>query len=189
MLTVRVFSQCSFQFSFQFSIRNEPKIKSKIEGSVEMGLHGSFSWKAQFQFHFWLPFSILIWSWGFNADFQLPPLHHSPYPCIWLVFVIVIDVENPNHLKSSHQEWPSSPPSSPDYQLPSQATVCGGAGRPGMMGRSGRHDNDSRDRETATPRRRRGRGGEGGGDKGVDAPKMIACGILHGGSMFLFHSN
>ena len=31
-------------------------------------------------------------------------------------------------------------------------------------------------------------GGGGGVDKGVDAPKMIACGVLHGGSMFLFHS-
>ena len=56
------------------------------------------------------------------------------------------------------------------------------------MGRSSRHDNDSKDGETATPRRRKGGGGErgGGGDKGVDAPKMITRGVLHGVACFCF---
>ena len=66
MLTVRIFSQFSFQFSFQFSIENESKIKSKIEGSMKMNLHGTFSWKAQFLFHFWVPFFTL----GFILRFK-----------------------------------------------------------------------------------------------------------------------
>ena len=66
MLTVRIFGQFSFQFLFQFSIENESKIKSKIEGSMKMNLHGTFSWKAQFLFHFWVPFFTL----GFILRFK-----------------------------------------------------------------------------------------------------------------------
>ena len=66
MLTVRIFGQFSFQFSFQFSIENESKIKSKFEGSMKMNLHGTFSWKAQFSFHFWVPFFTL----GFILRFK-----------------------------------------------------------------------------------------------------------------------
>ena len=66
MLTVRIFGQFSFQFSFQFSIENESKIKSKIEGSMKMNLHGTFSWKAQNLFHFWVPFFTL----GFILRFK-----------------------------------------------------------------------------------------------------------------------
>ena len=66
MLTVRIFGQFSFQFSFQFSIKNESKIKSKIEGSMKMNLHGTFSWKAQFLFPFWVPFFTL----GFILRFK-----------------------------------------------------------------------------------------------------------------------
>ena len=66
MLTVRIFSQFSFQFSFQFSMENESKIKSKIEESTKMNLHGTFSRKAQFSFHFWVPFFVL----GFILQFK-----------------------------------------------------------------------------------------------------------------------
>ena len=66
MLTVRIFGQFSFQFSFQFSMENESKIKSKIEESTKMNLHGTFSWKAQFLFHFWVPFFAL----GFILRFK-----------------------------------------------------------------------------------------------------------------------
>ena len=109
-----------------------PKLSQKLKEVCKWASMAHFHENPNFNsilialFHIGFHSLIQIWSCWFNADFQLPPLHHSPYPCIWLVFVIVIDIENPNHQESSHQEWPSSPPSSPDYQLPSPATVHGG---------------------------------------------------------------
>jgi len=118
----------------------------------KMGPYGPFSWKAQFSFHFWVPFFLLdfILQFKFNpADFSLPPPHHSPYP----TYPVGIRCCYPCRRAQCYQESP--PP--PDHQLPLQATFRGGAGRPGMMGRNSRHDDNDRDGETATMRRRRRR--------------------------------
>ena len=152
MLTVRIFSQFSFHFPIQFLIENESKNESKIGLFMKMGPYGPFSWKSQFSFHFWVPFLLLdfILRFKFNpADFSLPPPHHSRYP----TYPVGIRCCYPCQRAQHHQESP--PP--PDHQLPLQATFRRGAGRPGMMGRNSRHDDNDRDGETVTTRRRRRR--------------------------------
>jgi len=115
--------------------------------------------KAQFLFHFWVPFFLLdfILQFKFNpADFSLPQPHHSPYP----TYPVGIHCCYPCWRAQCYQESPPptpTPPPPPDHQLPLQATFCRGAGRPGTMGRNSRHDDNDRDGETATMRRRRRR--------------------------------
>jgi len=156
MLTVRIFSQFSFHFPIQFLIENESKNESKIGLFMKMGPYGPFSWKAQFSFHFWVPFFLLdfiLW-FKFNpADFSLPLPHHSPYPMYPVGIRHCYPCWRAQHYQESLPPTPTPPPPPLDHQLSLQATFRRGAGRPGTMGRNSGHDENDRNGETATTRR------------------------------------